>query len=60
LQEAGRGRPISGSGKVDWNRVFEIAETVGGVEWYVVEDEHEPGKLERIEQCLAALRAMGK
>lgn len=53
------GRDIIGGGKVDWKRAFELCETVGGTEWYVVEDEHEPGKLDRIEECIKALKEMG-
>ena len=60
LKEAGAGNPIIGSGTVDWNRVFELCETVGGTEWYVVEDEDAPDNVERIGKCIAALRAMGK
>ena len=60
LKEGGQGSPILGSGTVDWKRVFELSETVGGVEWYVVEDERGPDSLERIEKCLVALREMGK
>ncbi len=54
------GRDIIGGGKVDWKRAFELCETVGGTEWYVVEDEHAPDKLERIESCIKALKEMGK
>ena len=60
LKEAGRDRPIIGSGDVDWARSFELCETNGGVEWYVVEDEAGPDNLERIEKCINALREMGK
>ena len=63
LKEAGQrgpARPIIGEGTVDWPRVFELSETVGGVEWYIVEDELEPDSLVRIERSLAALREMRK
>ena len=60
LKEHGRGNPIVGSGEVKWQRVFELCETVGGTEWYVVEDEVAPDNLERIEKCIVALREMGK
>jgi len=60
IKEAGQGHPIVGSGTVDWKRIFELSETVGGVEWYVVEDEVAPDNLERIEKCILALREMGK
>ena len=60
IKEAGQGHPIIGDGEVDWKRVFELCETAGGVEWYVVEDEVDPDNLDRIEKCIAALRRMGK
>ena len=62
LKEHGPNRPIIGSGTVDWKRVFDLAETVGGTEWYVVEDEAgSPDDLSRIERCIVALRDdMGK
>ena len=60
LKEAGRGDPIIGSGEVDWKRIFALSETIGGVEWYVVEDEAGPNDYERIEKCILALRKMGK
>ena len=60
LKEAGQGNPIIGSGDVDWKRVFELCESIGGTEWYVVEDEAGPNAFERIEKCIIALREMGK
>jgi len=60
LKEGGRGNPIIGSGTVEWDRVFELCETVGGTEWYIVEDEVAPDNFERIEKCIVALREMGK
>ena len=60
LKEAGKNNPIIGSGDVDWKKVFELCETIGGTEWYVVEDEAGPSGLERIEKCISALREMGK
>ena len=62
LKEGGPDNPIIGDGIVDWKRAFELCETVGGTEWYVVEDERGKGpeSLERIEKCIAALRKMGK
>ena len=60
LKESGQDNPIIGSGTVDWKRAFELCETIGGTEWYVVEDEAGPSGTERIEKCIVALRAMGK
>jgi len=60
VKEGGPNRPIVGEGTVDWARIFNLCETVGGVEWYVVEDEHAPNSLDRIERSIIALRGMGK
>lgn len=63
VKEAGQrgpGNPIIGEGTVDWQRAFELCETIGGVEWYVVEDEVTPDNLDRIERSIAVLREMGK
>jgi sugar phosphate isomerase/epimerase len=54
------GDAIIGSGEIDWKRTFELCETIGATEWYVVEDEKSADSFERIEQCYAALKAMGK
>jgi sugar phosphate isomerase/epimerase len=60
LKESGQGHPIIGSGTVDWKRVFTLCETIGGTEWYVVEDEVTADNFDRIEKCIIALREMGK
>jgi sugar phosphate isomerase/epimerase len=60
MKESGPDHPIIGSGNVEWKRVFELCETIGGTEWYVVEDEAGPDNLERIGKCITALREMGK
>jgi sugar phosphate isomerase/epimerase len=54
------GTDIIGEGKVDWKRAFNLCETVGGTEWYVVEAESVPDKLDIIDQCWQALKKMGK
>jgi sugar phosphate isomerase/epimerase len=60
IKETGQGHPIVGEGDVDWERTFKLCETVGGTEWYVVEDEVDADNFDRIEKCIAALRNMGK
>lgn len=60
IKEAGEGNPTIGNGIIDWKRVFELCETIGGTEWYVVEDEEDPDNYDRIETSIIALRAMGK
>ena len=61
LKEAGAGDAPIGEGKVDWKRIFELCETVGGTEWYVVEYEvGSADKLDGVEACIKNLRKMGK
>lgn len=52
-----------GDGDVDWERVFGLCETVGGTEWYIVEQERYPegtSPIEAVEICIKNLRRMGK
>jgi sugar phosphate isomerase/epimerase len=50
-----------GEGAMDWPRVFRACETVGGTEWYIVEQEEYPfPPLECIRRCRANLKKMGK
>jgi len=58
--QRGPGNPIIGEGTVDWERTFELCETIGGTEWYIVEDEVTPDCIERAERSLVALREMGR
>lgn len=52
---------LVGEGDVDWGRVFQLCETVGGTQWYIVEQEsYAYPPLECVDRCLKALRAMGK
>lgn len=51
---------IIGTGNIDWPRFFQLCETIGGTDWYVVEDGGNPDDLGRIELCLKALKKMGK
>ncbi len=53
--------PLVGEGNVRWADFFEACEGVGGVEWYIVEQEKYPvPPLEAVAKCLENLRAMGK
>ncbi len=48
---------------VDWKRMFDLAENVGGVEWYIVEQEDcKPGMdlFEACAECFENLKKMGK
>jgi sugar phosphate isomerase/epimerase len=63
VKEFSKTRPDAfvGEGDVPWKAVFEACETVGGIEWYIVEYEHESQPaLGAVDRCLRNLRAMGK
>ncbi len=50
-----------GEGDVPWEAVFHACETVGGTEWYIVEQEtYGYPPLECAERCIENLRKMGK
>lgn len=54
-------KALIGEGDMKWSDFFAWAETKGGTEWYIVEQEsyaHDP--LKCVEICLKNLRAMGK
>jgi sugar phosphate isomerase/epimerase len=64
LKEHGgpKGAPV-GAGAVKWSEVFELCETSGKTEWYIVEHEsYAEGTtpLESVKQCIDNLRKMGK
>jgi len=62
LKEHG-GKPgaVIGEGDVKWDVIFELCETTGGTEWYIVEQErYAASPLETIKLCLQNLRKMGK
>jgi sugar phosphate isomerase/epimerase len=52
---------LIGEGDVPWPAIFELCESVGATEWYIVEQEsYAFPPLECVDRCLQALRAMGK
>lgn len=53
--------PPVGEGSVPFDRIFDVCETTGGTEWYIVEYE-DPAlpALEGIDRCLKNLKKMGK
>ncbi len=56
---AGKKGLLLGEGEVKWGQIFELAETVGGTEWYIVEQESYPfPPLESVEKSLANLRRL--
>jgi len=66
-QEAGKEeprqgfRPIIGEDDTPWQEVFELCETSGATDWYIVEYESDAfPPLEAVERNLKSLKAMGK
>jgi sugar phosphate isomerase/epimerase len=54
-------KPLIGEGDVPWPEVFELCETIGGTQWYIVEESYRPyPPLESVRRSLEALRRMGK
>ncbi|MCS7220057.1 MAG: sugar phosphate isomerase/epimerase [Anaerolineae bacterium] len=54
-------KALIGEGDVRWNDVFRLCETVGGTQWYIVEQEsYAYSPLECVDRCIKALKAMGK
>ncbi len=54
------GAPL-GEGTVKWDDIFRLCETVGGTQWYVVEQEtYASAPLDSVAQCLKNMRRMGK
>ena len=54
-------KALIGEGDVDWKEIFGLCETIGGTEWYIVEQEsYAYPPLECVDKCLQNLRAMGK
>jgi sugar phosphate isomerase/epimerase len=49
-----------GDGEVKWKEVFELCETVGGTQWYVVEHETGANPIESVKACFENLKKMGK
>jgi len=52
---------LIGEGDVNWQQLFQLCETVGRTEWYIVEQEsYAYPPLECVDRCLQNLRKMGK
>jgi sugar phosphate isomerase/epimerase len=58
----GHGKAVIGKGDIPWQDVFAAAESVGGTQWYIVEQEDHPtlDPIAAARQCLEGLRQMGK
>jgi len=54
-------KALIGEGVMNFKEVFALAESSGGIEWYIVEQETYPyAPLESVERCLKAMHSMGK
>lgn len=52
---------VIGEGEVQWNEFFELCETTGNTQWYIVEHEtYAQPPLESVRLCFEALKRMGK
>jgi sugar phosphate isomerase/epimerase len=50
-----------GEGTVKWDEVFQLCETIGATQWYIVEQEsYAGGPLDAVKQCFENLKKMGK
>jgi sugar phosphate isomerase/epimerase len=50
---------LFGEGTADWKRILAAAESTGGVEYYLIEQEGSRfSELETVERCLQAFRTM--
>lgn len=60
-EHGGKAGAVVGEGDVKWDQVFQICETTGGTEWYIVEQEsYASAPLDSVKKCLQNLRTMGK
>ncbi|MHC4249276.1 MAG: sugar phosphate isomerase/epimerase family protein [Planctomycetota bacterium] len=54
-------KALIGEGDIRWADIFRLCETVGGTEWYIVEQEsYAFPPMECVAKCREALRGMGK
>lgn len=62
IKEHGAASPDApiGEGTIDWKAMFAAYESVGGVEWYIVEHETSHNPLKTVKECLDNLHKMGK
>jgi sugar phosphate isomerase/epimerase len=54
-------KALIGEGEVKWPEIFDLCETVGNTEWYIVEQEsYAFSPLDCVDRCLKNLKRMGK
>jgi sugar phosphate isomerase/epimerase len=52
---------LIGEGDINWDEIFGLCETIGGTQWYIVEQEsYAYPPMECVDRCLQNLRRMGK
>jgi sugar phosphate isomerase/epimerase len=60
-EHGGKPGATLGEGTVRWAEIFKLCETVGGTQWYIVEQESYAGApLDSVAQCLKNMRKMGR
>lgn len=61
-EHGGKAGACVGEGEVKWKEVFEICETTGGTQWYIVEQEAygAMSPLDACKRCIENLKKMGK
>lgn len=59
-EHGGPPKAALGQGTVTWREIFELCETIGGTEWYIVEHESMPDSLDGVRACREGLRALGR
>jgi sugar phosphate isomerase/epimerase len=56
----GGSEAVIGEDKIDWPAVFEICETTGGTQWYVVEHEASKNPMDAVTRMFAKFKELGK
>jgi sugar phosphate isomerase/epimerase len=59
-EHGGPAAAVTGEGTVKWKEIFELCETVGGTEWYIIEHESGNDPLGSVKGCFEGMRKMGK
>jgi sugar phosphate isomerase/epimerase len=49
---------IGEGGELNWKEYIDACENIGGIEWYIVEYEHEKAPLESVKKCLVNLKKL--
>jgi sugar phosphate isomerase/epimerase len=59
-EHGGPAAAVTGEGTVKWKEVFELCETIGGTEWYIIEHESGNDPLGSVKGCFEGMKKMGK